>query len=508
MIRRIGVDLGMKSNHKIVVVDESGNTGRPTSIEFSLDGFQTLLDKALNGQDRCTTQVLMEPTGNVWLPLAAFLRAHGVPIVMNNTQKVSAFRKVLRQYVKTDIVDAEANARLPQLDPKRTHKFEMPPVEVLSLRHLVKERDRFVRDITACKQRIHGALQLVNPRLTDCFGEEKFTQTARVMLRDYADPFTVVKLGEKTFSKQLRKKSRRVSEEQVHDIFVACDEVCRLYKVLVESKALPFDYRVQCRTIHRELAAIEFAEAQVKELDASIKELYERIDPAQTLHQIPGMGSTITAAIEALSSPVDRFRNAKAYASYCGLVPRMSQTGVGPHDRSCHITKSGQRLLKKYLHLAAETARQVDPELAAYYAAKSAAGCHHGRIMAALAHKLARRVYALLRRRENDALRQDNNHQLQTYQLRTPQGEVLSREAARAYVKEHYPSKRETARRITRRVNKKRDASQLENEGQPEGSANRVRRDHVPALTLPKTESLFHLKSVSPMPVENSVENG
>lgn len=486
MRRRIGVDLAMRSSHTAVVVDESGNASRATSIDVSLEGFQKLRDLSFNGSDGCPSPVVMEPTGNVWLPVAAYMTMVGAPVVISSTRKASDFRKVLRRHVKSDPTDAESLARLTLFDPARNHVFQMPSVDLLSLRRMVKRRDRFVRRATASKLRIHAALQLTNPLLMECFGEEKFTTPARVMLRDFVDPFSVVKLGEKRFRQRLREKTRCDPEELAHEIFVVCEKVCALYSELIQKKALPFSYELMAQEIGEELDEIERAEARIQQLDRSIKQLYARVDPARTLQQIPGMGDTIAPAIEALSSPLIRFRHAGAYASYTGLVPRMSQSGISPHDRSHHITKSGNRLLKKYYHLAAETARRVDPELAAFYSARSAQKWHHGRIITAIAHKLVRRVHALLRRREAHAQLPPNSetHAPRPYELRTPDGHIVDRKAARAYILEHYPSKREQARRASNHAKDKRDASQLVNAGQPKGSTKRVKRDHVPPPTI------------------------
>jgi len=80
----------------------------------------------------------------------------------------------------------------------------------------------------------------------------------------------------------------------------------------------------------------------------------------------------------------------------------------------------------------------------------------------------------------------------------------VDRKVARAYVVEHYPSKQEQARRMTQRVNNKRDASQPGNEGQPKGSANRAKRDRVP----PPTISQFSLDDENYAEcVEKRVEN-
>lgn len=62
------------------------------------------------------------------------------------------------------------------------------------------------------------------------------------------------------------------------------------------------------------------------------------------------------------------------------------------------ITKAAQKLLKKYLYMAAETARQYDPEFAAFYDRLTKKGFHHLQAVCALANKMAGRVYALMNR--------------------------------------------------------------------------------------------------------------
>ena len=505
MKRHIGVDLGIASSHKAIVVDENGRSHKPIAIEVSIEGYERLAELAFGGADRCRSEVVMEPTGNMWMPLAAFLNFRGVPVVVGTGKKVSDLCKFYRRHVKTDVIDAEAMARLPEVDPKGCHTFEMPTIELLSLRRLVKQRERFVRQTTACKVRIHTLLQLTNPALVDSLGEDTFSTVARVMFRHFADPLTVVNLGLKRFKQSLRRHGVRFGEEIVNRIFAACEKSSALYKDLRKCGSLPFDYQLLADEINAELEMIEFAEARIASIELAIETRYQRLDPAQTLRQIPGIGTTIAPAIEALSSPISRFRNAKAYAGYCGLIPRKSKSGKSDHQ-GLPITKASHRLLKKYYYLAAEISRRHDPELAAYYTARRAAGWHHERIVVAIAHALVRRVYALLRRREDAELSAVADAKPVGYEIRTPAGEILDRKAARVYVAEHYPSKQAQARLITQSVKDKRDASQLGNEGQPKGSTNRVVQDHVPTTTISQDAPQNQLIPRPMKTVDNPVE--
>ena len=135
---------------------------------------------------------------------------------------------------------------------------------------------------------------------------------------------------------------------------------------------------------------MEHAEQEVQRLEEPIASFYDRLDPDHTLEQIRGIGGIIAASIEALVGNVSRFHNGRQFTSYSGLCPRKKQSGLS--DPAMPITKSGQRLLKKYFYLAAAVARQWDPEFAAYYARRYARGDHHNRIMVAAMPKKCDRL--------------------------------------------------------------------------------------------------------------------
>jgi hypothetical protein len=267
-------------------------------------------------------------------------------------------------------------------------------------------------------------------------GQDKFGAAAREFLRNYADPEKVIALGEEKLRRFWRRHSKgREDPQTVSKVFEVCRTTASAYRSLREKGRLPFDYDEAQIVLEAELDEMAHAEEQAENLQRRINEAYAKADPARTLEQIPGIGPVIAPVLEAFLGDVTRFRNARCLLSYCGLVPRKKQTGLS--DRSMPITKAGDRLLRKYLFLAADVARQNDPEFAAYYARRFKSGDHHERIIVALARKLAARVYALLVRRvaTRHAEREGRPTAPASYELRTPEGKPVAKKEARDLIR-------------------------------------------------------------------------
>ncbi len=316
----------------------------------------------------------------------------------------------------------------------------------------VKERSRWVEDGARARQRIQAWLELGNPHLYKAFGGELFTKRAVAFLRRYVDPRCVRRIGRRRLARFLDKHGRGGASARLADaVWQACETTRDWYEPMGDEGALPFDYRELQRMISRELDLIEFLARQVRELDAAIAGLYAVLDPERILEtQVPGIGPTIAAAIEAWVGDVDRFRSCSRFASYFGLVPRSSQTGVGDGTNSQRITKAGPALLKQYMFLAAEVARRKDPCLAASCSRAIASGKHHYSAVIVVAHKLLRKIYAILKQRS--AARRVRaaggvSRPVEYHYLVAHTGERLSKEAASEYVSEHHPSKSAQHRR-------------------------------------------------------------
>lgn len=494
---RVGIDLAMRGTHTAVLARGREVLGKPFRVATTTADMEDLLKRA-NGAVQVgaaqAVEFVLEPTGNIWRVVGSWLLAHGARVRVVKPQKSSDLRKFLRRHTKSDAVDAAALAQLPEVDPRGAPEMQAVSPTVLTLQRLVKQRLHFVQQATKCKLRVEAAVELVNPHLLDELGPDKFSATARVLLRNLLNPLDVVPQGRPTWEEELRQASRgTISAARLDRLWEAYVKVVDYYEPVVKRGLLPFDGQALQDEVRRELAVLEFVEEQIGQLDEAIADAYQQIDPHQVLRQLPGLGPLLAATVEAFSRPLNRFRNAGAFAAFCGVVPRRSQTGRT--DRlGLPMTKAGQRVLKRALRLAADVARQHDPELAHIYESRRARGWHHERILGLLAHKLARRAWAVLRRRE-EAVR--TGKEIVPYELRTAAGRVVDRKTGRALAqscRDRYRRRSESKRtadgpvQARRRTDagppsnddatRRRDEQQHEAVGGPLRSTTQVSRQH------------------------------
>jgi transposase len=110
-----------------------------------------------------------------------------------------------------------------------------------------------------------------------------------------------------------------------------------------------------------------------------------------------GVGPAIAVSLSAEIGDISRFPGSKQLVAYAGLDPRVRQSGTVLH-RNTRLTKRGSAELRHSLFLAANIARQHDPELRAYYQKKRAEGRTYTEATVATARKVCYRVFAVLRR--------------------------------------------------------------------------------------------------------------
>jgi transposase len=119
------------------------------------------------------------------------------------------------------------------------------------------------------------------------------------------------------------------------------------------------------------------------------------------LVSIPGIGVTIASALIAAIGKAESFAKGRDLAAWLGLVPKQSTTGGRP--RLSRISKRGNKYLRKLL---IHGARSALPSIAnrdtplGRWAKGLLARAHKNLVVVALANKLARIAWAVLRRRQ------------------------------------------------------------------------------------------------------------
>ena len=139
-------------------------------------------------------------------------------------------------------------------------------------------------------------------------------------------------------------------------------------------------------------------DGRIAALDAEFAEQARTDESARRLTTIPGIGALNATALVAAIGDVGTFARGRNLAAWLGLVPRQVTTGGRP--RLLGITKRGSKYLRKMLIQGARAAMPTlrkSETLIGQWLRGLLARAHANTAVVALAAKMARTVWALLR---------------------------------------------------------------------------------------------------------------
>jgi len=142
------------------------------------------------------------------------------------------------------------------------------------------------------------------------------------------------------------------------------------------------------------LALLDGLEERIEPLEQAVKAAAEADPQACLLMTHPGVGPVVSLAYVLTIGNWQRFPRGKQVASYLGLIP--CEESSGDKRRLGHISKQGSPMLRWLLVQAATIAQRYDAGWHRQYVRLSMAK-HHGVAKLAIAHKLAVRLYWMLR---------------------------------------------------------------------------------------------------------------
>ncbi|MGH7870318.1 MAG: IS110 family transposase [Candidatus Dormibacteraceae bacterium] len=159
----------------------------------------------------------------------------------------------------------------------------------------------------------------------------------------------------------------------------------------VEGLALTGWYAERRRDL---LALLDELEERIGPLEKSVRAAADGDPQASLLMTHPGVGPVVSLAYVLTIGDWQRFPRGKQVASYLGLIP--SEESSGNTRRLGHITKQGSPMVRWLLVQAATIAQRYDAHWHRQYVRLSMQK-HHGVAKLAIAHKLAVRLYWMLR---------------------------------------------------------------------------------------------------------------
>ncbi len=434
---RLGIDVACRAAHQASLADEQG--------EFAWSGhaFRTrapdlelLWARLPIGTDPADVTVVMEPTRNAWVALAAWFRRQGATVVLVPPERAADLRAYYAKHTKSDRLDSRLLARLPLLHPDGLHPERgLGPGD--ALRRATKLHSTLVLRRSKSLARLDALLEILGPGWHEVFQGDLANKTPlRFLAAGYADPDTVRRLGRARLARFFARHSRgRWGEAKADELLAAAAETHALWAGELDYLDLAEDIAIEAR-----LALVLTDE--IKDLDERIAIMLDRADPAGIIRSAPGVGAITGAAILGRLGDPTRFSSLAAARSFTGLVPSLDASGqAGRHGGP---TKRGDAVLREALFLAADHARRLDPSLAArYHRLMTQAGKHHTSAICHIAPALLTRIIACWRNGETYVLRDVDGRPVDSLEARaiiaaryTVPAEVRSRQ-----VRVHRPSR-------------------------------------------------------------------
>lgn len=230
-------------------------------------------------------KVAVESTGNTRFFKTQIEKA-GAEVVVINTLK---FKVINESAKKTDKHDASTISEFLKADI--LPESYLCGKETENLRRLLKSRERLVRSTVGQKNEVHALL---------------------------------VSMGLKDESRSLQSKKGR---QKILDTLESND-----------------DYVLEAQSVKLMFKIIERMEESVKVIEKQLSELTKEDEMVNRLMTIRGCGKITAWTIRAYTENMERFATSKKFASFCGLVPWVSDSNETVHHGK--ITKRGPQELR------------------------------------------------------------------------------------------------------------------------------------------------------------------
>jgi len=383
----VGIDIS-KDKSDICIKDVKGNdliqrfkiTNNKADLGYLYETIERIGSKTTGSID---VVFGMEATGIYSLPLYSALKRDGYKVKLYNPIQTNGFRKMNIRKTKTDPIDSAIIAdMLRHSEPPQVS--DLQDLNLYQLRELVRIRHRLIEKQTLCKVQLVRNIDTIWPDYESVM-KTVFGTASIAILKKYSVPSKVRAKSFEEFYELVKKASRsKISQSKAEEIYKHAGNILTIPElesiISIEIKAI--------------ILQLELYDEQIESVEFKMDQMMKQID--SKIMSVPGIGEILGPIILGEIGNVDRFSNVKKLIAFAGLDPVVSQSGRF-QNISGRISKRGSPLLRQALFLAANVARQNDDNLKRFYDKKKNEGKHHFSALNAVAAKLLRIVYWVLR---------------------------------------------------------------------------------------------------------------
>ena len=390
MINAVGIDVS-KGFSTIAVVDSLGKvTISPFDVHHTVNELDELANElqSLKGE----TKIIMEATGNYYLPIANALHTAGLKVYAVNPILINGFGNNSIRKPKNDKADARKMGRY-----AITNWHELPPeyVPEEDIRHMLKSFSRqyskYNKIKTMLKNNLISLLDQSFPGLNNLFTSLARERDGHEKWLDFAARFwhcnCVASLTPKVFKERYSKWCKRygyypIGADEIHAAARRCVAVVPQNKT---TELLITQSVAQVNAIAESLAAVA----------REMKRLASLLPEYPILIEFYGVGDILGPQLMAEVGNVLRFEKKSSLVAFAGLEP--TDNSSGHFQGKEPISKKGSPHLRKTLFQIMDVLIQRSPFdniIYQFLDRKRAEGKHYYSYMNAGAAKFLRIYYA------------------------------------------------------------------------------------------------------------------
>ena len=387
----VGCDIGSET-HYIRAIDIRGRELGKGAFEFSntAEGFENakawMLKHAAENEKR---QIVLgiEPTGNYWFALAAWMISKGISVVQVNPYAVKQSKEIEdNSQHKDDRKDPKLIANL-----VKDGNYGMPylPEKIYAdMRRLSMFRDQLTEDRIRNINRLHRELKIYFPEYMDAFGKIDGAFALEV-LKVSCIPSEIAALG----TEGLR--------NIWHDAKLRGRGYSRAGKIVnhaEKSVGLEDGTSVGRETVKWFSEQIMKLDEQLARIESTLHKKCKEIPYAENILEIKGVGENILAGIVAEMGDISRFDDVKEIQKLSGMG--LVACSSGKHRGQTKISHRGRKRLRYWLFQAAKSAvshAEEFKQLHVYYTTRARNPLKKMQSLIVIACKILRVIYTILK---------------------------------------------------------------------------------------------------------------
>ncbi len=383
----VGIDIAKKTHQSAITGDDGCLIGRTFKFSNTIDGFNLFLEKlSAVTTDLSQFEIGMEATGHYWLNLYTWLSDRNFKLHVINPLQSDALRNLYIRKTKTDSVDSKIIADVIRIG--EYSETQLADDKIISLRDLSRQRFFLVDMASDLKRKIIAMMDRIFPEYQDFFSD-MFGKTSVQVMKECTSPEQILEIPTEKLTEMLKKASRgRFRESKAKE----------LKELASNSFAAMLSSDMTSLLIRQMLEQIDLLEKQISEIEKIIAVQFAEFNTK--IATIPGIGTTIGAAILSEIGDINRFEKPKQLIAFAGMDPTVKQSGNFSGTEN-HMSKRGSPYLRRAVWLAGVVAVSHNQLFKYLFQQKMSAGKSYSQAMGYICHKLLNTIFAILKTGED-----------------------------------------------------------------------------------------------------------